>query len=79
MKKGFFEFIGMSSLEKVHSEVLGWLLSDSCHATADIRIDLLNQLTNKASIKIQSPISAITVLAVEYKSFDIYIETKLKN
>lgn len=43
--KNFFDAIGMASMEKVHSAVIGWMLSDECEAlTLSERSELLYTL-----------------------------------
>ncbi len=44
-KKNFFNAIGVADMEKVHSAVIGWILSDKCEAFGiDKKSELLCQL-----------------------------------
>lgn len=75
MSKGtFFNKIGVADMERVHSAVIGWMLSDECEAfDITIRSQILKELfgindTNRSFVEIQS--------LIEWKDIDILILTK---
>ena len=35
-KSNFFDAIGVADMEKVHSAVIGWMLSDNCTAFGEV-------------------------------------------
>lgn len=73
MSKGlFFYKIGIADMERVHSAIIGWMISDECEAfNLQIRSKFLNELfgehSNREYIRIESQ--------VEYKDIDIVFLT----
>lgn len=73
-KSTFFNKIGMADMERVHSAVIGWMLSDECMAfDIAVRSNILNNLffgsdTDKVYTKIESHI--------EWEDIDILFETE---
>ncbi len=73
-KGTFFNKIGMADMERVHSAVIGWMLSDECMAfDIAVRSNILNNLffgsdTDKVYTKIESHI--------EWEDIDILFETE---
>ena len=44
-KQNFFDLLALADVERVHSAVIGWLLSDECEAlTKEERSAVLNSL-----------------------------------
>lgn len=72
-KSTFFNKIGMADMERVHSAVIGWMLSDECMAfDIAVRSNILNNLfsgsdTDKVYTKIESHL--------EWEDIDILFET----
>lgn len=81
MQKSFFEFVGLADVEKVHSQVLAWVLNDDCDAISkDQRKELLNNLF-KVYDDIEyvwTEVSNIDIL-IKTKSNVIVIENKIKS
>ena len=73
MSKGlFFHKIGIADMERIHSAIIGWMISDECEAfNLQIRSKFLNELFREHSdreyVKIES--------RVEYKDIDIVFLT----
>lgn len=69
----FFNAIGIADIERVHSSVIGWMLSDGCKALGlDVKSILLCKLFGKEPSRF---FSTITV-NVEIFNIDILIETE---
>lgn len=72
--KNIFNAIGVADMERVHSAVIGWMLSDDCDAFGSVvKSRLLCQLFESSRV-----FSKITV-NVEIFNIDILIETEDKN
>lgn len=79
----FFDAIGVADMEKVHSAVIGWMLSDKCDAfgTGDegrkIRSELLQRLFRipEESFEVFDKIES----HLEWRNIDILIVTTLKD
>ncbi len=69
-EKSFFEHLGVASLEKVHSQFIAWLFSESCQAISnEQRIGLLIKVFKLTGIK------TIKRTGTEIKRADIVITT----
>lgn len=72
--KNFFDAIGMASMEKIHSAVIGWMLSDECEAlTISERSELLYTLFGCGNEE-KTPIKTIRA-EVEVNNIDILFIT----
>lgn len=79
MSNNFFEVIGVADMERVHSAVIGWMLSDQCNAfgtdSLRLRSELLQTIFDvkpgKCFIEIKS--------FVEWNDIDILIVTEDEN
>jgi hypothetical protein len=65
----FFEVIGLSDIERIHSQMFQWILSDSCSAMSE------RNKCNYVSEIFGVPVEAIYGVNTELKSIDILIET----
>lgn len=74
MTKGtFFDKIGIADMERVHSAVIGWMLSDECMAfDIEVRAKLLNVLYGYNADKRFTKIESL----VEWKDIDILFLTE---
>ena len=72
-RSNFFDAIGVADMEKVHSAVIGWMLSDKCEAF-DIatRSELLQQIFD---IKGDHEVFDSIESHIEWKNIDILIVT----
>ena len=69
----FFDAIGTADMERVHSAIIGWILSDKCKVlNMSDKSRLLNALFDVNDIKDYDEINSI----LEYNHIDIYVETK---
>ena len=80
-KSNFFDAIGVADMEKVHSAVIGWMLSDNCTAFGEgengrkIRSALLQKIFG-----ISEPLEVDSIeYFVEWKNIDILIVTEKDN
>lgn len=74
--KNFFNAIGVADMERVHSAVIGWMLSDDCEAFGSVvKSGLLCQLFGEEPSRVFSKIK----VNVEVFNIDILIETEDKN
>jgi hypothetical protein len=72
----FFDAIGTADMERVHSGVIGWLLSSKCKAfTITEQSNILNSLFDKQN----GPTYTTIEPCLEYDHMDIYIKTKDAN
>lgn len=81
MKKSFFEYIGLADVERVHSQILSWILSKDCEAfDANEKTTLLNNIfgINENIIDIQTERDKIDILITTQNNI-IIIENKLKS
>ena len=70
MDKGFFEYLGLADMEKMHSQILAWLLSDNCTILNPFQKNqLFQKVTNNQNL------GSIKHIYTEHKSIDILIET----
>lgn len=72
-KSNFFDAIGVADMEKVHSAVIGWMLSDKCEAfDIDTRSKLLQQIFGiEGDQEVFDKIDSF----IEWKNIDILIVT----
>ena len=74
-KKGFFEWIAAADAEKVHSQTIGWILSDECEVfSKEERKSILQELFFGQSEKFD--IGCIESVDVEINDIDIQITCK---
>lgn len=67
----FFEFVGVAGLERLHSQILAWMFSDSCHAFSEKdRLALLNEV-----FELSDSATHIDAVQTEYEHVDILIAT----
>jgi hypothetical protein len=81
MKKSFFEYIGLADVERVHSQILSWLLSKDCEAFDSIeKTKFLKNIfgINENIIEIQTERDKIDILITTQNNV-IVIENKLKS
>lgn len=71
IQDSFFDKIAVADMERIHSAVLGWMLSDECSAlTSAQKLHIINSLFG-TNISLAHPrLNAIN----EYRHFDVYIE-----
>lgn len=75
MEKTFFDYIGVSDMERIHSATIGWMISDDCKAlTIGERTPLLNTLFKTE----RTDISSIEVIN-ELEHIDVAFITTSKN
>lgn len=67
--KTFFEYLGLAHLERIHSQMLAWLLSKDCSVLNS------NQQSQFLSELIGTEIGPIIQIHTEHKNIDILIET----
>ena len=71
-KKGFFECIAAADAEKVHSQTIGWILSDECGVfTQEERKSILQELLLGQHVNFD--IGRIKSVDVEINDIDIQI------
>lgn len=70
MKKSFFEYLGMANIERVHSQILAWILSDNCTAIDQAQKNAL--LSNILGLKNHSNINYVQT---EVNDMDILVMT----
>ena len=69
----FFNAIGVADMERVHSAVIGWMLSDGCTAfSRQTKSDIINTMFKPQTSRVFSQISVF----VEVYNIDILIVTK---
>lgn len=69
----FFNAIGVADMERVHSAVIGWMLSDGCTAfSRQTKSDIINTMFGQQPSRVFSQISVF----VEVYNIDILIVTK---
>lgn len=74
-KKGFFEWIAAADAEKVHSQTIGWILSDECGVfSEEVRKSILQELFFGQSENFD--IGCIESVDVEINDIDIQITCK---
>jgi len=74
-KKGFFEWIAAADAEKVHSQTIGWILSDECEVfSKEERKSIIQELFFGQSEKFD--IGCIESVDVEINDIDIQITCK---
>lgn len=67
----FFEYVGIAGLERLNTQVLAWIFSDSCKAlSSDNRIDILNHL-----FKLQPCANVVLQTLTEDQNIDLVIKT----
>lgn len=71
IKNSFFDKIAVVDIERIHSAIIGWLLSDECSALEpEQKLELINKLF-ETNISISNPkIQTIN----EHRHLDLYIE-----
>ncbi len=86
MKRTFFDYISSASEEKIHSQTLGWLLSENCDALQEKnKKEFLNLLLGKNKIENKFNIEDVLVeyfdidLLIVCDKFVVVIENKLKS
>ena len=68
-KTSFFEYLGLADMEKVHSQILAWMLSENCIAlSSKEKVKLLQAITGS-----DKPFIIRNVLTEE-SDIDIYVE-----
>jgi hypothetical protein len=82
IQRNFFDAIGIADMEKVHSAVIGWMLSDKCVAFGSdpdgirIRSELLQRIFNiRDGFEVFDHIESF----IEWKSIDILVVTTKDN
>lgn len=78
MGSNFFDAIGVADMEKVHSAVIGWMLSDKCEAFGQNGLEARSRLLQNIfkideseQISVFKSIKAI----IEWKNIDILVVT----
>lgn len=72
-KRSFFDLLALADVERVHSSVIGWLLSDECEAlTIEQRSAALNALFGIEEKAVYKTIS----MKLEWENIDILWETE---
>ena len=89
MKLNFFQTIGLADMEKVHSAVIGWMLSENCIAfDKKEKSKLLCQIFgesittfNTINVRVENHHFDILIVAENEKTGKIYwvIENKVKS
>lgn len=75
-KRNFFDLLALADVERVHSAVIGWLLSDECEAlTKEERSAVLNSLFGRNDDVVYETIE----VRLEWKHIDILWLTKSKS
>lgn len=70
-KNSFFEILSISDKERIHSSMIGWMLSNKCNVlTDDIKKGFF-----KSVLGIKTENFKIDKVINEYKNVDIYIKT----
>ena len=84
MSNNFFDVIGVADMERVHSAVIGWMLSDQCNAFGTcpdgrrLRSELLQTIFKVKPNKWINSFNTITSF-VEWNDLDILIVTEYNN
>ena len=84
MSNNFFDVIGVADMERVHSAVIGWMLSDQCNAFGTcpegrrLRSELLQTIFKVKPNKRINSFNTITSF-VEWNDIDILIVTEYNN
>ena len=77
-QSNFFDAIGVADMEKVHSAVIGWMLSDKCNAfgTGPKGLDIRSELLNKI-FGIENSLDKYDTIDsyIEWKNIDIFVVT----
>lgn len=70
-KKGFFEYLGLADMEKVHSQILAWLLSENCSVlNPSQKSQIIQKIIGTKNV------GAIKIVHTEHKGIDILVETE---
>lgn len=71
MQQSFFEFLSISHQEKIHSQIISWIFSDSFTGISEHdKVNLLNSILKIECKKIEFSLT-------EYKNIDILIKTDI--
>ncbi len=75
-QRSFFDLLALADVERVHSAVIGWLLSDDCKALAiEERSQVLHKLFGVEETKVYKEIK----MELEWGNIDIFWKTKDKD
>lgn len=75
-QRSFFDLLALADVERVHSSVIGWLLSDGCNALSiEERSQVLHKLFGVEETKVYKEIK----MELEWENIDIFWETKDEN
>ena len=76
IKYTFFNAIGTADIERIHSAVIGWMLSDKCDAFSnEEKSTLINKLFQTEEKVVYKKIES----KLEYDHIDVYIETEYED
>lgn len=81
--KSFFEYLGIADVERIHSQMIAWILSPDCLALdksqKDTLLQVLFNLNEKSAVKnIQTERNGIDIL-IETNTLILVIENKIKS